>query len=577
MQKKSQANFKFSAFSLAFSVIFLFIVFFSNTLNIDTWGEEEAGIFAMNSPASNDVFLSPIIPVNITIFNKTQAYIYISIFQNSTVINLTTVRLNQTILFGINVPAAGAYNITATLYDSKNISHSCTAENVSVIEYPDDSVNETNETLIEFPGIYFFFAESPLFAGEMLSLLAWLGYANNTPAPNTTITYIIENNTILGMNYTNETGWSALFINTTGMPVGNHTINATSVYGTSNSTTIEIILLQNITNSSAENATVSNSNETAEENMTMPESQTNETIEKATAELPLLINETVLQGKAMLGQPVKWTKEVTLENPNNNSKEANLSISVPESVSRITVQEEKKQVSGFSVAATATAKEVFSNKYSISERFEGKQTKKYTLFYETPAPQKHETPTDRGKRIVVYSDVSFHYHNITAFTDIPDLNYKPRVYRVVEGERIDVTGNSIYSVSYLDTDSDNLYDRIEWIVPQLSNDTYEIDLTVLNVQSYPIVGGNWTVMFETSGTADLVISAVNGTSFGTNLPDDLEFLDLKCGNDSLKKGLIFIDREGNNHTYYELYATRDEIAARIAELNETINGLRESE
>ncbi len=42
-------------------------------------------------------------------------------------------------------------------------------------------------------------------------------------------------------------------------------------------------------------------------------------------------------------------------------------------------------------------------------------------------------------------------------------------------------------------------------------------ISIINVQSYPAVGGNWSVKFETEGTADLTITAVNGTTW-TNQP-----------------------------------------------------------
>lgn len=42
-------------------------------------------------------------------------------------------------------------------------------------------------------------------------------------------------------------------------------------------------------------------------------------------------------------------------------------------------------------------------------------------------------------------------------------------------------------------------------------------LTIINVQSYPTVGGNWTVRFNTTGKANLAITAVNGTTW-TNPP-----------------------------------------------------------
>ncbi|RLJ06227.1 MAG: hypothetical protein DRP16_05375, partial [Candidatus Aenigmatarchaeota archaeon] len=61
------------------------------------------------------------------------------------------------------------------------------------------------------------------------------------------------------------------------------------------------------------------------------------------------------------------------------------------------------------------------------------------------------------------------------------------------------------------------------------------NITILNVQSYPQVGGNWTVRFTTTGQANLTITAVNGTTW-TNYSDqdhDLKFLEIKCGNQTL--------------------------------------------
>ena len=59
----------------------------------------------------------------------------------------------------------------------------------------------------------------------------------------------------------------------------------------------------------------------------------------------------------------------------------------------------------------------------------------------------------------------------------------------------------------------------------------EANITIINVQSYPTVGGNWSVYFNTTGMADLKITAVNGTVW-TNHSDggyDLKFLEIKCG------------------------------------------------
>jgi len=61
------------------------------------------------------------------------------------------------------------------------------------------------------------------------------------------------------------------------------------------------------------------------------------------------------------------------------------------------------------------------------------------------------------------------------------------------------------------------------------SDVFEFGITVITVQSYPAVGDNWTVAFNTTGTADLIITGYNGTAFGT----DLEFLELACDNTTL--------------------------------------------
>ncbi len=59
-------------------------------------------------------------------------------------------------------------------------------------------------------------------------------------------------------------------------------------------------------------------------------------------------------------------------------------------------------------------------------------------------------------------------------------------------------------------------------------------ITVLNPQSYPVVGGDWTIEFRTHGIHDLAVSAIEGTTFGDYAPDDVGFVDLWCGSDSMR-------------------------------------------
>ncbi|MHA1835674.1 MAG: hypothetical protein ACTSYQ_01910 [Candidatus Odinarchaeia archaeon] len=185
------------------------------------------------------------------------------------------------------------------------------------------------------------------------------------------------------------------------------------------------------------------------------------------------------------------------------------------------------------------------------------QTGNYTIEYETPAPIKIEKELSGKKRIEIISNASVYYYNVTAYTTLPELDYKPKIYRIVNNNRIDITNDPIYNVTYLDTNSNGKYDKIQWIVPQLFNDTYEVDLTILNVQSYPQVGGNWTVKFTTQGTANLTIKAVSGTTWSnSNEDNDLKFLKLKCGSEEVNydwvDNSVFVANWNCNDTSYEI-------------------------
>ena len=97
----------------------------------------------------------------------------------------------------------------------------------------------------------------------------------------------------------------------------------------------------------------------------------------------------------------------------------------------------------------------------------------------------------------------------------------------------------LINFSVHDLDGDGFVDYVEWLVPHLSNQTYEISLEILNVQSYPTVGGNWTVGFNTTGEANLTISAFNGTTYGFGeTGDDLVFLETKCGDEVLNVSVV---------------------------------------
>ncbi|RLG13973.1 MAG: hypothetical protein DRN66_03170, partial [Candidatus Nanohalarchaeota archaeon] len=170
--------------------------------------------------------------------------------------------------------------------------------------------------------------------------------------------------------------------------------------------------------------------------------------------------------------------------------------------------------------------------------------------------RKEETGAGK-KKITIRSLAPVHIYNSPTYATLPELPFKPEIYHIINSARMKITNNPAYNVRYLDTNSNGLYDRIEWTIPMLSEQIFEIDLNILNVQSYPAVGRNWTVMFNTTGTADLRISASNRTTWSnTNETEDLKFSEVRCGEYSLNytwtNNSVFIENYTCNETGYEI-------------------------
>ena len=84
-------------------------------------------------------------------------------------------------------------------------------------------------------------------------------------------------------------------------------------------------------------------------------------------------------------------------------------------------------------------------------------------------------------------------------------------------------------------------------------------ITIINVQSFPQVGGKWIVRFSTIGKADLIITAINGTTWSDaeNCSGyDLQFLSVNCRNTPLsytwRHDSVIIENYSSNDTGYEI-------------------------
>lgn len=157
--------------------------------------------------------------------------------------------------------------------------------------------------------------------------------------------------------------------------------------------------------------------------------------------------------------------------------------------------------------------------------------------YETPAPKQQEKNTPQGKQILIYSEE--HYTNVTATTSIP--------FNITNKEQL-----SLYWLEEQKYLPFQITDQnITWTVPHLSNQTFELSINVINTQSYPVVGGEWKVNFQTIGKANLTILGINGTEFDK----DLRFLELYCGEEEVtyqqQDNKIFIENYECNETSSE--------------------------
>ncbi|MBN2422330.1 DUF2341 domain-containing protein [Candidatus Woesearchaeota archaeon] len=157
----------------------------------------------------------------------------------------------------------------------------------------------------------------------------------------------------------------------------------------------------------------------------------------------------------------------------------------------------------------------------------------YLVEYYTESPVVIEEDVGYAKRVSISAPDELNYTNVISYTNIPEI----LTIEQSEGIKIYWVENNTY-IEYKasDLDKDGMLDYVEWITPHLSEQTFEISLLILNVQSYPNVGGNWTVMFETVGRANLTITAIDGTKWSNiNISEDkdLKFLEVKCGNQVL--------------------------------------------
>ena len=70
-----------------------------------------------------------------------------------------------------------------------------------------------------------------------------------------------------------------------------------------------------------------------------------------------------------------------------------------------------------------------------------------------------------------------------------------------------------------------------------------IEINVINIQSYPVVGGEWKIEFTTQGREGLTITGMSHDEYKTIFDEDVEFKSLRCGQaeiQTLKQGNSYL-------------------------------------
>ena len=333
---------------------------------------------------------------------------------------------------------------------------------------------------------------------------------------------------------------------------------------------IEGNLIITITNSNysikIENIT---ENQLQEDNLTIENQTFIIPIENISNETILEINTTIfnltigtsdelIQLKAELNKPVEWklkTKNKSIELPIESTN-----ILVEKIINESEDIKEKAKLKNLFSSTSENSSvfpEAFSQKGSkkLIEVDELNETQLEVTYY-TKAPYSLETNLTEIsnkliKNITIKSDSELHYKNVLSYTDLnPEVSNTEQIklyhyeFSNITNEtenfnksfiKIDITNNNLYNLTYEDTNNNSLIDKIYWNTLELSEQNFsiEISLTILTIQSYPTVGGNWTVLFNTTGTADLTIKAINGTTWSNYVNitvTDLTFMELKCEN-----------------------------------------------
>lgn len=187
---------------------------------------------------------------------------------------------------------------------------------------------------------------------------------------------------------------------------------------------------------------------------------------------------------AVAGQPVRWNRKIKIGSAKNISnfnlptEARNISIMRKDEQGQpapVTFSEVKDVSGGLGISSGNSSPE---NLHISLDAVTAGVVSEYEFIFITEAPQiTEESLSPHRKKITISS--STHYENITTTSSLPQESLPEKITLL---QTTNDTEELVHIVNYTDSNANGLIDQVTWIVPSLSNQTYELIIEIIKAQ-----------------------------------------------------------------------------------------------
>src|SRR3990170_8395429 len=209
---------------------------------------------------------------------------------------------------------------------------------------------------------------------------------------------------------------------------------------------------------------------------------------------------TLSHNEIVIGIPVNWIQTIILNETNKNNIQVELpadaeniqaeiitsndqSLEIPSENLEITESLlESTELIPLDIVTMEKIDEILQDNKDTKFVVINESSSEYLLEFETPAPYTIEEDYSNddvfNKTVTVAHDSALHYTDIKSYSDIPedlveeDMEFS--LYWNINGTMTDVTIDPRFQIEFIDTNGNGIVDKMQWIVPQLSQQVFQI-------------------------------------------------------------------------------------------------------